>query len=300
MFYIIVQQLLYYGQTKIIKQDPSDPLDIDQGYLTVSNKNYPLAFSLMYNMIICEHCDFDSLTDDLSIGSNKTFTIDTTYAYDFQLLSGDSNKTLLYEIQSYKFSEHGGYLLEIISTNQSQVFCTITQTMESSYYWLPIIIAVLVLSTIVFLIQVFRRVHNSRFIGHILSNIGHDRLVNEDPDVTSEINPITNRQNQPNSTNETHTDDIHVILSGNNQLSAVGVTPVTNNSEKNNKSPSKRLQSLDTFRGFSLMIMIFVNYGGKNISLNYSSFHVSVFTKGGSYWFFNHSGTIFFSENLSF
>ena len=36
-----------------------------------------------------------------------------------------------------------------------------------------------------------------------------------------------------------------------------------------------RLQSVDTFRGMCLAIMIFVNYNG------------------GSYWFFNHSGEIF-------
>lgn len=45
------------------------------------------------------------------------------------------------------------------------------------------------------------------------------------------------------------------------------------NEEDNNNKPNKpkRLLSLDTFRGFTLAMMIFVNYGG------------------GGYWFFEHA-----------
>ncbi|KAI7805205.1 hypothetical protein IRJ41_001817 [Triplophysa rosa] len=42
-------------------------------------------------------------------------------------------------------------------------------------------------------------------------------------------------------------------------------------SVEQNKSKSTRLKSLDTFRGFSLTVMVFVNYGG------------------GGYWFFEHA-----------
>ncbi|XP_037554208.1 heparan-alpha-glucosaminide N-acetyltransferase [Nematolebias whitei] len=48
-------------------------------------------------------------------------------------------------------------------------------------------------------------------------------------------------------------------------------TPVTDNILLPPPSTSKRLRSLDTFRGISLVIMVFVNYGG------------------GRYWFFRHS-----------
>lgn len=46
--------------------------------------------------------------------------------------------------------------------------------------------------------------------------------------------------------------------------------PTSNNNDGIKKKP-KRLQSLDTFRGISLLLMIFVNYGG------------------GGYWFFEHA-----------
>lgn len=46
---------------------------------------------------------------------------------------------------------------------------------------------------------------------------------------------------------------------------------VVNPDSDDGKKVSSRVMSLDTFRGLSIMIMIFVNYGG------------------GGYWFFNHS-----------
>ncbi|KAI3353255.1 hypothetical protein L3Q82_019793 [Scortum barcoo] len=58
----------------------------------------------------------------------------------------------------------------------------------------------------------------------------------------------------------------------NSELGSPGRTvgPVTDNILPPPPSPSKRLRSLDTFRGISLVIMVFVNYGG------------------GRYWFFRH------------
>ncbi|XP_070840722.1 heparan-alpha-glucosaminide N-acetyltransferase isoform X3 [Chaetodon trifascialis] len=58
----------------------------------------------------------------------------------------------------------------------------------------------------------------------------------------------------------------------NSELGSPGriVAPVTDNILPPPPNPSKRLRSLDTFRGISLVIMVFVNYGG------------------GRYWFFRH------------
>uniref|UniRef100_A0A3B4V5E2 Si:dkey-192p21.6 n=1 Tax=Seriola dumerili TaxID=41447 RepID=A0A3B4V5E2_SERDU len=44
--------------------------------------------------------------------------------------------------------------------------------------------------------------------------------------------------------------------------------------EATTKAPPTRLRSLDTFRGFALTVMVFVNYGG------------------GGYWFFQHCNTV--------
>ncbi|CAF0779451.1 unnamed protein product [Rotaria sp. Silwood1] len=244
---------------------------MDEAYLTISNENYSDPILFMYNMVVCEHCDFDQLGDVVSMNSSQTLTIDTRYPYDFQLRPETKNTTLLCQIESYRFSEHGSYLFEVIQTNKNNISCTITQTKKSSYYWLPIIIAVIILSIIVFFIQLFHLIYNSRYIGRILTNIGHRRLINDETDITPRISPITNRRVPLIIHNETRNDDVLDTENITGQLSTIGTTQTSTYSNNAKKVPPKRLQSLDTFRGFSLMVMIFVNYGG------------------GGYWFFNHS-----------
>lgn len=59
---------------------------------------------------------------------------------------------------------------------------------------------------------------------------------------------------------------------GDQKIGAAGescAAPITTNQPRHKKPP--RLQSLDTFRGLTLALMIFVNYGG------------------GGYWFFEHA-----------
>jgi heparan-alpha-glucosaminide N-acetyltransferase len=61
-------------------------------------------------------------------------------------------------------------------------------------------------------------------------------------------------------------------LNNNSILGAAADQSSQSSPAESPKTPSKkRLASLDSFRGFALVIMIFVNYGG------------------GGYWFFNHS-----------
>ncbi|CAF2656179.1 unnamed protein product [Rotaria sp. Silwood2] len=270
-FCIAIQQFFYHGQAKTIKNTPSDPLSMDEALLTISNKNYSDPILLMYNVIVCEHCDFDQLGDAVLMNSSQTLTIDTRYPYDFRLHSETKNKTISCQIESYKFSEHGSYLFEVIQTKQNEISCTITQTTKSSYYWLPIIIAVIILCIIVFSIQLCHQIYKSRYIGRILTNIGHQQLVNDEIDSIPETSPITNRRVPLIVANENRNDDILGTANMNNPLQSVGSTHTSNNSNKTKKVLPKRLQSLDTFRGFSLMVMIFVNYGG------------------GGYWFFDHS-----------
>ncbi|CAF1042345.1 unnamed protein product [Rotaria sordida] len=271
LFYITIQQFFHHGQAKTIEINALDPLKMDEAYLTISNKNYSNSILFMYNMIICEHCDLDQLGDVLLMNSSQTLTISTRYPYDFQVLSDEKNKTFLCQINSYKFSEHGSYLFEVIQTKQNKSSCTITQTKKSSYYWLPIIIAIIILGIIVFFIQLCHHIYNSRYFGRILTNFRHQRLINDETDITPRTSPMTNRQVPLMTHNETRNDDIGSTANIDNPPPLVEPPYILNNSNTTKKVLPKRLQSLDAFRGLSLMVMIFVNYGG------------------GGYWFFNHS-----------
>ncbi|CAI7999577.1 Heparan-alpha-glucosaminide N-acetyltransferase, partial [Geodia barretti] len=92
-------------------------------------------------------------------------------------------------------------------------------------------------------------------------DLGYPRKVN------SEYGAVNPQETEPlNRTNDSSVNGLmgapadQSVKSGSGGGEATGKTP-----------GRRRLASLDTFRGFSLMIMIFVNYGG------------------GGYWFFDHS-----------
>lgn len=242
-----------YGQTKLIKKHETDELDMDEGYLTISNINYSTAVLLKYNQVVCEHCDFEKLGSPVPQNSNRTFVISTRYPYDFQLYS-ENDENPICQINSHKFSEHGGYLFEIMTTNQNKTVCSIIQIKEPGYYVLPIVIVILILCTFIFLIQVYRRIDKARLINRITRlrhHHHHEILVDEETGVTSVVAPVINSQENLNGSSSLPTES----------------TPKPNVSSKPSKAMPKRLQALDTFRGFALMVMIFVNYGGKFTSL---------------------------------
>jgi hypothetical protein len=217
--------------------------------------------------------------------------LDTKYPYDFLIYAETINKTVLCQIESYSLSEHGSYSFEISQLNESDAYCTIDLTKESSYYWLPVVCAILFLCCFVLIIQLCHYMYHSRYVGRILTNMGHDRLVRSEADITSAVIP---RQESSLITNdEPQNDDILGPRDSITELPLVGSTRLSNNSIKITKILPKRLRSLDTFRGFALMIMIFVNYGGKNLSFIFFS-KLFIYSKGGGYWFFDHSGKILF------
>ena len=280
---IVLQSCCQYGQPQITASNESLTLKIDQARLTIKNKNYSDSIVLMFNRVVCEHCDFLPIAAAVPTNNSTTISIDTRFPYDFQLFSTKLNTTLSCQIDSYRFSEHSSYVFEVLAVGQNTSSCSITETGQSSYYWTPIIIGIILMLSFVFLIQAIRRLSNSRYMGRLLTNIGHERLINEDVIV---IPP-------PAPTGDLRYDDILSALPATSELPLVGSTRLSNNSVRITKVLPKRLRSLDTFRGFSLMVMIFVNYGGKAVR------HVCLAADwllldllGGGYWFFDHSGRI--------
>ena len=280
---IILQSCCQYGQPQIIASADTLTLHIDQARLTIKNKNYSDSILLMFNRVVCEHCDFLPIADAVPINTSTTFTIDTRFPYDFQLFSTKLNSSLSCRIDSYRFAEHSSYVFEVWAVGPSASSCSITETGQSSYYWTPIIIGIILLLSLVFLIQAIRRFTSSRYMVRVLTNIGHERLINEGVIVTP----------PPAPTGDLRYDDILSTVPATSELPLVGSTRLSNNSVRITKVLPKRLRSLDTFRGFSLMVMIFVNYGGRagrQVCLAVVWLFLDLL--GGGYWFFDHSGRI--------
>jgi hypothetical protein len=94
-------------------------------------------------------------------------------------------------------------------------------------------------------IQLWPHIYRSQYVKHVRINILHQRLNDNNLDTTPIVSSTENIQAQ--TVNESNEGIIRT--NANNKTSTVRVLP-------------KRLRALDTFRGFSLMVMIFVNYGG--------------------------------------
>ncbi|CAF3119115.1 unnamed protein product [Rotaria socialis] len=263
IYLLTIEEFLQYGQAKLTNDRSIRQLSFDEAYITISNKNYSDPIIFTFNPVVCEKCMFEPLGDSIPNNENQTIIINTKYGYDFQLLAEPTNKTLRCQIKSYLFREHGSYLFEVIETLENQDSCSIEQTQDSSYYWLPIIIGMSIMFGFILLIEIWHRISRSRIVARYLPNAVQQGLINEDF-LTSLSNSSATIANDPN-------DDIIRTLTAARELPLVGSTKLSNSSIRIKKILPKRLRSLDTFRGFSLMVMIFVNYGG------------------GGYRFFKHS-----------
>lgn len=217
-------------------------LKMDEALLTVSND---LRVDLVVSWI-SEHC-YQCLYQQLGMvpagsgpgqPSSVDFVVSTQHEITLQLNSTSDNQELC--SLPFHFGEHGNYSLWVKNLNDSEkVNCSVVTQADPVNSYMPILVAFLIFAGLALLSAVGKAMLGLDVVRAALFRIGGsmetERLIN------SELG-------SPGRT----------------------VGPVTDNILPPPPSPSKRLRSLDTFRGLSLVIMVFVNYGG------------------GRYWFFKH------------
>ncbi|XP_030271040.1 heparan-alpha-glucosaminide N-acetyltransferase isoform X1 [Sparus aurata] len=170
--------------------------------------------------------------------SSVDFIVSTQHEITLQLNSTPVNLELC--TVPYHFGEHGNYSLWAKNLNDSSVVnCSVVTVADPVNSYIPILVAFLIFAGLALVFAIGKIILGLDVIRAFLFRIGGsmetERLINS-------------------------------------ELGTPGRTaaPVTDNILPPPPSPSKRLRSLDTFRGISLVIMVFVNYGG------------------GRYWFFRH------------
>lgn len=218
-------------------------LKMDQALLRVNNE---LTSDVLVSWISqeCYQCLYQQLgvvTAAPSPGQphSSDFVVGTQHALTLRL-NDTSTKQLCNDL-TFHFGEHGNYSLWIKNlSNNSVADCTIVTDGDPVNSYTPILIAFFVLAGLALLFVTGRMVSKlaavRRLYFQLTGSMETERLIN------SELG-------SPDRT----------------------VTAITDNILPPPPSPNKRLQSLDTFRGISLIIMVFVNYGG------------------GRYWFFRHA-----------
>lgn len=169
--------------------------------------------------------------------SSQEFVVSTQHEISLHLNSTPVSLSLC-EVP-YHFGEQGNYSLWVKNLNDSSVVnCSIVIDADPINSYIPILVAFLIFAGMALFFAIGRTILGLDAVKGLLFRIGGtmetERLINS-------------------------------------ELGSPGRTvTVTDNILPPPPSPSKRLRSLDTFRGISLVIMVFVNYGG------------------GRYWFFRH------------
>lgn len=216
---------------------------MDEALLTVNN-DLDTDVIVTWTSQQCYQCLYQQLgvvpaASSLGQPSSADFVVNTQYELNLRL--NDSSSRQLCNALTFHFGEHGNYSLWVRNlNNNSEADCSIVTDRDPVNSYIPILVSFLVLAGLAVIYAIGRTVLGLDVVKRIFFTITGsqetERLIN------SELG-------SPGRT----------------------VTTVTDNILPPPPSPSKRLRSLDTFRGISLIIMVFVNYGG------------------GRYWFFRHS-----------
>ena len=254
------------SQPEIIEDVLSTRLHMDQAYLILSNRNNSNAIAFRSNVVVCEGCDFEP-TAIVAPKSNITLIIDTKFAYKFELELLPSNALLSCHLASYQFAEHGTFLFEIIQqTEEGKVACSLVQIGEPSHYLLPAIVGFVLYGVVVVIIEFLYYFYHRRYISNTLPNSLKRHSTNTTQETIPLMSPLASSENLRQNTETLHAERDEALQfhtdNNDNELLVGSTRPVLTKTGSLKRVGSKRFRALDTFRGFSLAMMIFVNYGG--------------------------------------
>ncbi|XP_026160123.1 heparan-alpha-glucosaminide N-acetyltransferase isoform X2 [Mastacembelus armatus] len=215
---------------------------MDEAFLKVSNElDTEVVVSWMSQR--CYQCLYQQLglvpaAPSPGQPSSADFTVSTQHEITLQFNNSLDNLEICRV--PFHFGEHGNYSLWVKNMNNpSAVNCSVVTDAEPVNSYIPILVAFLIFAGLGLVSSIGRVILGLDAVKSMLYRIGGsmetERLINSD-------------------------------LGSPGRIAA----PVTDNIIPSPPSQNKRLRSLDTFRGISLVIMVFVNYGG------------------GRYWFFKH------------
>lgn len=220
--------------------------------------------------------------------SNSCATLWTPHSWDLYLVDS-STDSIVAQVQ-YSFGEKGEYLLSPLPINrditnadlvENDFSIEILETKKPVDGLFPLIIFIIVLIVIAILSFVLPFFYETFFSGSNDDSV--DKSENGRAQVRIFSNPVeTFEPLVANSTENysrvplleeggTMERNLSTVSGPTRTTSATPNNGVTGKNKQTSPVKKERLKSLDTFRGLSLLLMIFVNYGG------------------GGYWFLDHS-----------
>ena len=220
--------------------DIVDPLKIDQAYLNITTEGINERVYVQKISSECYSCSLQNVTYIDVNQSSCTVIVDTRWYMRIALI-GEKNKKFENCSDSALDKQYldGGKYITVMKNKNGSVSCMKPYLMnEVSDSNIPIYVAIGILASLSLLWILVKKLHRSRTVKRVIHSLTD----------TSTTDPLaTTERDLGTPTNSTMDRD------------------------RSGSKSKERLKSLDAFRGISLVIMIFVNYGG------------------GQYWFFQHS-----------
>ena len=193
----------------------------------------PLSLTVYYRNYECNKCRLTSLYTNLKPQDNVTVQIKTFYpTYYIYVANSETGGFYCDEFSSqpFQFGESGAYLLRI-QNSSSSLNCSIETVVKVDILYEPVYIAIGVFGGAALLYIIAKYLYKKK----------RSRDVNSDLGVPIQLNASTYLIDEP---------------SLNSNLNSYG-------KPMNEKT---RMKSVDVFRGFSLAIVIFANYGAGGYS----------------------------------
>uniref|UniRef100_A0A7M5X958 Heparan-alpha-glucosaminide N-acetyltransferase catalytic domain-containing protein n=1 Tax=Clytia hemisphaerica TaxID=252671 RepID=A0A7M5X958_9CNID len=211
---------------------------------------------------ICSNC-YKCLTQpcvNATVGSLSYAKISTRFPFRYDVVDVTSKTKICSD--TFHFGEHGHYQLVVNDASCSKI--EIVKKPIFTYLPLVVLFSIILVLMVSFVLLnlAIQKYNSTRMISY--ESIPTDDLTEHS---------FTRSNSSHKSYGSLHNNKQSISVgnnSGKYQNSGKYMGAVTLDNEQEGKS-TKRLRSLDTFRGISIVVMIFVNYGG------------------GKYWFFNHS-----------
>ncbi|CAF0875747.1 unnamed protein product [Didymodactylos carnosus] len=259
-------------RTGTVQINTTNSLGIDEAGLNIiTDPQVPGNVTISVQIVECVNCPYETLVSDLSPSQTLNLTINTKYTYRLRIELNNATVCL----ETLNLYEHGQYVFNIQSntgaalTNGSSdtaLKCTLTTRRLSNNIYTPLIVGgVIVLSLFIACLFAQRmkltgRIlkMKERFFNHVPPQQSQSSYNLQQPHVTTAtVGQTTICSHITNHHHETTTATIDSVENHHQ------TKPIPSINTANVIVPrSKRLLSLDAFRGLALVAMIFVDYGG--------------------------------------
>jgi len=196
---------------------------MDTAYLTLES-NSPVSLDLFYQYVICETCDLLKLTSIESNAQSK-LTLNSYFSYKFQV-STQNNETICDTFVFDEFGECGSYLLQVDYFEKMCSIQTVRKPQNSNYYLFVALAILLVFMLTCNLAETYK---------------------NRIQILLSKLNLIEKQKIRVESQPE--------------EMRTTSSNQAQNLVKEVKREEKQRFRSLDTFRGITIFLMIFVNYG---------------------------------------